>query len=297
MRNRYALILTVLLALGAGSAVAADSAMVPGFSVTKYGFHFNNYFTGSILISVPLIGQLNFGGTSYGLCGGMSYSVYDDYLYNVAAPSDSTPFAPGTAHRSYVYNRQDDSFKADNAFMIRRFIEWIALPIDSNFATTGLQVRSHRQFKRVIKPALESGKPVVVGLLRADLGDLTTMGQGNALLKNHQVLAVGFSLHTLPNGHQEWDIHIYDPNAHDHLSTLHTAQRMETAYGDSNKTGGFRAFFAIPYSSKKPGWAPASAANPVRSAAFFSTLAKDDEPVTDQELKELNLPPLQKKKP
>ena len=204
MRNRYALILTVLLALGAGSAVAADSAMVSGFNVTKYGFHFNNYFTGSILISVPLIGQINFGGTSYGLCGGMSYSAYDDYLYNVAAPTDSTPFAPGTAHRSYVYNRQDDSFKADNAFMIRRFIEWIALPIDSNFATTGLQVRSHRQFKRIIKPQLESGKPIVVGLLRADLGDLTTMGQGNALLKNHQVLAVGFSLHTLSNGHQEW---------------------------------------------------------------------------------------------
>jgi hypothetical protein len=298
MRHKTTLLAALLLIVGVAPVFSADSAMVPGFSSNKHGFHFNNYFTGDILINIPLIGQVNLGKTSYGLCGGMSSAAFDNWVHNAASPPDTTPFAPGTPYRSYIYNRQDDTFREDNAFMIRRFIEWIPLPIETSWGVTGLQVRSHRQFLHHIKGPLEQGSPVAVALLKADINDLTTMGQGNAVLKNHQVLAIGFTLHTLPNGHKEWDIHIYDPNFHDTIQTLHTAQRMQTQYGGTTKTAGFRGFFALPYSTKRPPWAPPPGN---LSGALRNTIkvhpTDDASRPTEQELKELNLPPLKPPKP
>src|SRR2546428_4243553 len=178
------------------------------------------------------------------------YFAYADDVYNVAPPPETQPPASGTALRAYIYDRQMDSFKADNAFMIRRFIEWMPLPIDSKPGITGLQVRSHRQFKRHIKPGLESGKPVLIALLKADANDLFNAGQANAVVKNHQVLAIGFSLHDI-RGDDEWDIHIYDPNFTGDVQTLHTRKPRQTSKSNFNVvTGHFRAFFILPYSHK-----------------------------------------------
>ena len=265
----------------------ANSAMTT-FNVVKHGFHFVNGFTGDILIDVPVIGRVNLGRTSYGLCGGMSFAAYDNYLRDAAAPPDTAPFASGTKNRSYIYNRQDDSFRYDNAFMIRRFIEWMPLPIRTTLGVTGLQVRSHRQFKRRIKPALEAGVPVVLGILKADINDVAQRGKKNALFINHQVLAIGFEAHAIP-GEDEWDIHIYDPNFPGQIQTLHTGQRIQTKRGGSHKTGGFRGFFVIPYNSKRPPWVPANLQQ--RNAQMIQALEDDDAPETEEERKELRLGP------
>ncbi len=287
----------------AATALAADSAMT-NFSVAKYGFKFVNNFSGDIFLDLPVVGRVNVGHAPYGLCGGMSYAAYDNYVYNLAAPTTpgNNPPASGTSLRAFIYDRQMDSFKADNAFMIRRFIEWMPLPIDSKPGITGLQVRSHRQFKRHIKPRLESGNPVPIALLKADANDLFNAGQANAVVKNHQVLAIGFALHQIP-GDDEWDIYIYDPNwptgiQNGGMQTLHTRKRKQTPYGQNDVvTSHFRAFFILPYSHKKPDWAPANVASPVRGVPAVSVSPEDNTPETEEERKELKLPPVPVKPP
>jgi hypothetical protein len=282
----------------AATAFAADSAMT-NFSVTKNGFKFINSFSGDIFLDLPIVGRVNVGHAPYGLCGGMSYAAYDNYVYNLTAPTTpgDNPPASGTAIRSYIYDRQMDSFKADNAFMIRRFLEWIPLPVDSKPGITGLQVRSHRQFKRHIKPRLEAGNPVAIALVKADAGDLFNSGQANAVVKNHQVLAIGFALHQIP-GDDEWDIYVYDPNFPNDVQTLHTRKRNQTSKSNFNVvTGHFRAFFVLPYSQKKPNWAPANVASPVRGVPAFSIVPEDKSPETEEERRELKLPPLTVKPP
>lgn len=293
---RKAIGFLVIALMSAAAAFAANSAMT-GFNVATHGFKFTNDFSGEMYLDIPLVGRADVGHSKYGLCGGMTNAAYDNYNFSAAAPPtpNNAPPQSGTAIRSYIYQRQMDSFKDDNAFMIRRFLEWIPLPIDSKPGITGLQVRSHRQFKHFIKPRLEQGFPVPIALLKADMNDIFNAGQANAVVKNHQVLAIGFTLHDIP-GDDEWDIFIYDPNfpvgqPGGGMQTLHTRKRTETSPGGV-VTGHFRAFFALPYSKKQPEWVTTSTSSAIRAVPAFATPTDDKSPETEEERRELKLPPL-----
>lgn len=250
MHQRF-LATAVLLISIAAPAFSADSAMT-NFKPAVHGFQFaNTPWPGEILIDVPGVGRLNFGGTSYGLCGGMSYAALDAYTHGGQPPNVTTQPPSGDKLRSYIYNRQDDSFKADNGFMIRRMIEWLPLPMHTT-GVTGLHVRTDREFKRTIRPALDAGRPVPIALLKAHSNDnLRTMAT-----KNHQALAIGYGLHPKGSKPAHWDVHIYDPNFPRTIQTLHYHEdfRYQTEYGKDVKTGDFRAFFDVPYAPKRPYW-------------------------------------------
>jgi hypothetical protein len=244
------------------------------FDVKKHGFSFpNTPWPGDILIDVPLLGRLNLGKTSYGLCGGMSYAALDTFSFSGQAPPDSSQPPSGSKLRSYIYNRQNDTFKADDAFMIRRFIAWTLLPIKTTLGVTGLHVRSDREFKRRIAPAIDAGKPVPLGILRARTADIAKLGKNNAVFINHQVVAIGYRLcQATPGMKKHWAVEIYDPNFPKEIHSLHYSDKgrnmtlhvrsngsVVTSPDDPSKNaegGMLRAFFMTPYKQKQPYWIP-----------------------------------------
>lgn len=240
--------------------ISADT----GFNPHVHGFHFTNYFTGQILIDIPLIGTVDLGSTSYGLCGGMTYSALDNFIYEGTIPSDATPPVSSTPLRSYLYSRQIDTFTADNAWLIRRFIEWVAYPDTTTAGITGLDVLTFAEFQKNIQPQLAAGHPVTLGLVEATPQDLANL-QDNAVVKNHQVLAIGYELHKDPVNGTHWDIRIYDPNFPDRIERMHTHSTIPGYEADEltgQQTGSFRGFFATPYSPKQPYWVLSGQANP-----------------------------------
>lgn len=245
------------------------------FDPTRHGFHLDNNdeWPGHMLIDIPLIGRVDIGHTSYGLCGGMSYAALDTFHYDGRTPNDTEIPPHGSPLRSYIYNRQQSSFGADNAFMIRRFIEWTPLTIKTQLGIDGLHVRSDRQFKRRIAPAIDKGEPIALGILRAQGSDVVQLGKKNAVLINHQVVAIGYRLcRKTAAMKKHWAIEIYDPNGPDQVCTLHYSDqgRSFSVHFDTdgserpspddpsqNVTGGkVRAFFVIPYTRKHPYWVP-----------------------------------------
>ena len=235
--------------------VVGESAST-GFDPRIHGFHFLNSFTGRILIDIPLIGTRDLGPTSYGLCGGMSYAALDNFIYGGQIPSDRSPPVSDTPLRSYIYGRQHDSLVSDDAWLVRRFIEWVAYPDTTSLGITGLDVRSHREFLYNIQPQLAAGHPVTLGLVKARPEDVLSL-EDNALVKNHQVLAIGYELHHDPVNGTHWDIRIYDPNFPDRIERMHTHSNVpgyQTDDTGTQQTASFRGFFASPYSPKQPFW-------------------------------------------
>jgi hypothetical protein len=154
-------------------------------------------------------------------------------------------------------------------------------PIETNVLGTGLRVLTDRRLKRTIGPELDQGRPVPICLVRTKATDL--LNPQAALANNHQVLAIGYRLHTHPGWHAHWDLDIYDPNYHDEVHTLHyhkgfrvQTQRLKVGPNgqlqpfrnadrlDENVVAGFRAYFNTPYSTERPPWADAGSATPGR---------------------------------
>lgn len=244
----------------AGNIIIGETAYT-GFDPTKQGFNFTNFFTGQILIDIPLFGTRDLGPTSYGLCGGMSYAALDNFISGGTLPNnpnDKTPPVSGTPLRSYLYARQHDTFVDDNAWMIRQFIEWVAYPDTTALGVTGLDVRSFKQFLDNIQPQLAAGHPVPLGLVKANIsvGSVNSTDD-NVLVKNHQVLAIGYKLDKDPVNGTHWDIQIYDPNYPGSIQLMHTHSNVagyQTYDGSQTQTESFRGFFATPYSPKQPYW-------------------------------------------
>lgn len=232
------------------------------FHPKTHGFEFTNYFTGEILVDLPIIGRVNLGNTTYGLCGGMVFSALD--TFNLAAAAPDTPTTPpesGTAMRSYLYKRQMDSLQYDNWFLVNRLVLWIRKPLNDqtvynpatgqhNVIERGLIHLSAKQFKDKIQPELSAGRPVPIVLVKADGNDYLSNPKA-AFSKNHQVLAIGYHRHG-----DEWDIDVYDPNFPNSMQTLHTGGRYQTAKGSSVRTGTFRGYFRTPYKLERPPWVP-----------------------------------------
>jgi hypothetical protein len=241
-----------LKVLGNGSDTA--------FNPKVHGLHFQNTdFPGDILIDVPGMGTVNFGHTSYALCGGMSYAALDTYNFGGQTPLDTMPPASGTPIRSYIYSRQQDSFRYGNGFIVTRMAEWMLYP-DKTAGVTGVHILTDREFLHNIRPELDAGRPVLIGIVKVHVDSPGAVK--NALTGNHQSLAIGYSHHEgIDEPH--WDVYIYDPNFPGQTQTLHTATDHHGAYqtrrGYTQQTGTFRGFFKLPYSPERPPWVAASA--------------------------------------
>ncbi len=194
------------------------SVRLPGFSPATSGLHFSNSFSPAPLkvITVPGVATLDIGDVSNGLCGGMSFTVADLLLANVAPPPDTSPPGSGDARFDYIRERQIDSF--DGIALPVRFLElmdptrparepfwarWIgvvrigALILDRNSRTW---VMINDEWPS-IRADLDAGKPAMLGLVR--VLDRTA----NLLGHNHQVLAYGYDLEGTA-----LTLRIYDPN-------------------------------------------------------------------------------------
>ena len=131
---------------------------------------------------------------------------------------------------------------------------------DRTAGVTGVHILTHHEFLHNIRPELDAGRPVLIGIVKVHLDSPT--GVKNALTGNHQSLAIGYSHHEgIDEPH--WDVHIYDPNFPDETQTLHTATDHHAAYqtrrGSTLHTDTFRGFFKLPYTAERPPWIPARA--------------------------------------
>ncbi|HEY3128026.1 MAG TPA: hypothetical protein VGL91_01085 [Acidobacteriota bacterium] len=262
-----ALVVGLYLAAARGPVAHAANAASTAFNPSVHGFHFSNSWSGQkILIDVPLVGTVDFGSTAYGLCGGMSYAALDTFKLGGQAPPDTTSPTSGPV-RSYIYQRQIDSFKYDNGFIVRQMIDWIVRGDNTDARGTGVHVLTHREFLHKIRPELDAGRPVPIAIVRATVSvseavKLTQGSPDNPLFENHQVVAIGYEHHeNIDEPH--WDVHIYDPNFPGTTQTLHTAtdhhRAYQTAKGGTQQTGKFRGFFKLPYRTERPPWVTAPA--------------------------------------
>ncbi len=225
------------------------------FSRSRHQFDFANSFQSGLWVDLPHFGRVDLASNSYGLCGGMIYAAHDSYWFESTTgrqtdtPSNTTVPGQGTRLRQYLWDRQLDSLKKDNWWAVRRLFDWMKKPLDDRKVgrvrvSKGLKTLSAEQFYGRIVPGIDKGWAIPLLMVNK------SFGENGAFTDNHQVLAIGYRLHDLPNGKQEWDIRIYDPNCPTQASVLHTRSRM-----NSCNSVRFRGYFVSKYAGQKPYWA------------------------------------------
>jgi DNA-binding beta-propeller fold protein YncE len=209
---------------------------VSQFQPLAHGFHFANNFTGRVQ-------GFDLAATPFGLSGGMVYAALDTFNLGWGAPPDTKPPAVGSV-REYLSKREIDGLGANNSALVKRFHLWQSYPASG---PTGLPQRSLGEFERVLRPKLDLGVPVPVGVVRAK--------PGRPVWENREVLATGY----FRQGSQ-WVLELYDPEVPNRTVYLFTSTLREALR--SNGTGligkAWRGFFGITtYTRSAPPWAPA----------------------------------------
>ena len=267
-RGLTAVCATVALAVGASSALADTAPKMTKFDAARQEFHFVNFFSQPIKIHLPRpvnkTVTINF---SYGLCGGMAAAALDTFNAHSTTPSDITAPSPPSRFWTYLFDRELASLTGHNAQPLINFIVWSAIGQTTHNGITGLNVRSHREFLHKVRPSIDQGNPIPLGLVKVKVS-ISTNSVKNAvklLFENHQVLAVGYFI---KGG--EVVLAIYDPNYPavtsprgnddgDGITYLFTRQRIETydiaGAHKVDSASAFRGYFAIPYAYRKPFWA------------------------------------------
>ncbi len=208
---------------------------VSQFQPLAHGFHFANNFTGRLQ-------GFDLAATPFGLSGGMVYAALDTFDLGWGAPPDTKPPAAGSV-REYLSKREIDGLGANNSALVKRFHLWQSYPASG---PTGLPQRSLGEFERVLRPKLDVGVPVPVGVVRAK--------PGRPVWENREVLATGY----FRQGGQ-WVLELYDPEVPNRTVYLFTSTRREALR--SNGTGligkPWRGFFGITtYTRSAPPWPP-----------------------------------------
>ncbi|HVN62143.1 MAG TPA: YncE family protein [Gaiellaceae bacterium] len=214
---------------------AGSVSAVSEFQPLAHGFHFANNFKGRL-------GGFDLAATPFGLSGGMVYAALDTFNVGWGAPPDTKPPAAGSV-REYISKREVEGLGAQNSAVVKQFHLWQGYP---SSGPTGLPQRSLRQFQSVLRPSLDRGVPMPVGVVRAQAG--------RPVWENREVLATGY----FRNGSQ-WVLELYDPAAPDRTVYVNTSTLRETVR--ANGTGligkAWRGFFAITsYARSTPPWAP-----------------------------------------
>jgi len=214
---------------------AGSVSAVSEFQPVVHGFHFANDFKGRV-------GGFDLAATPFGLSGGMVYAALDTFDVGWGAPPDTKPPATGSV-REYISKREVEGLGAQGSAVVKKFHLWQSYP---SSGPTGLPQRSQREFQRVLRPSLDKGIPMPVGVVRAQAG--------RPVWENREVLATGY----FRKG-SRWVLELYDPAAPDRTVYVDTSTLREAVR--PNGTGligkAWRGFFAITnYTTSTPPWAP-----------------------------------------
>lgn len=218
------------------------TAAATRFRPEIHGFRFVNSFTlvKPSQIELPFGLTIDLRSICFGLCGGMCAAALDYFYGEEALPEVADPNALPPGLFQYLCERQLDSMSIP---IVLKFIEWMVIED---------QERARRMVRteiRAITRALDAGKPVILGLIRATGAASPTT--------NHQVLALGYRL---DEATRVMTIDLYDPNR----PGLKTFVRMDLAdaksgLGLEQHTPGIfpddpplYGFFAVPYKRHHP---------------------------------------------
>lgn len=181
--------------LVAPQLVLSNHQSIDEFRPSGHGFEFVNSFDEiPDLPDLPadLDDQIESIDRDYGLCGGMALAAKDFFMNGRESPSVEASPQSGPLFE-YLWERQLDTFDPESGWDgLRKFVNFY-LP------STFTRARSVSEFRQVTD-ALDTGRPVVIGLVYVRAGD----GQ---LWDNHQVLGYGY---TESGGATH--INVYDPN-------------------------------------------------------------------------------------
>ena len=185
----------------ANIAKAIEQAIQTGFIPSEHGFRFSNYFprgTPALVIRTPF-GKLHFGDAGAGLCGGMIFAALDGFHYTTPLPAEAD-----SATCEHLGRRLFHSWNLP--FGVLKYYDWQCRPTASKFLhgvriLDGTRRLTIEQEWPKIQALLDMGQPVALGVVQA------TGFNPRRLVKNHQVIATGYTLteHTL-------SLPIYDPN-------------------------------------------------------------------------------------
>lgn len=234
-----------------GKAVVAGYAAMTGglrfalarylgeFDLRRHGFAFANSFNQPIGFTAPGGATVNLANHRFGLCGGMVYAALDTYNLGRVRPSRTTEPAPGSSLRSYVFDRMVDTLTADGGYGLRTFLEL------QGRSQSELDTTSSREFDQKVRPALDRGQPVPLGLV--------LVRNPSPVWENHQILATGHFRR--PDG--ERVLELYDPNFPDEKRFLFMRQRITASDPEgTSRRSSFRGFFSLlsSYQAKTPPW-------------------------------------------
>jgi hypothetical protein len=135
----------------------------------------------------------------YSLCGGMSLSALRRFKRNAPVENVLTEKV-----HSELEKAQEDTLGAG---VMTKFAEWSVYP--SQPGTLKPHTIGHRTMEEWphIRGAVDSGNPIVMGIVRVDDDDIKRSGRN--VFNNHQVLAIGYRVN---NATGETFIYLYDPN-------------------------------------------------------------------------------------
>ncbi|MBN2569004.1 MAG: carboxypeptidase regulatory-like domain-containing protein [Deltaproteobacteria bacterium] len=180
------------------------------FDVNQHGFSFPNANWGKVCYKIVGTNKLRydpkgpFCNADWGLCGGMSLVAGERYLKGQTSINLTQNAAKET-----IINGQ---FRTLNTSTVSKFCSWIASPDKGHTLDVRHSVgyKMKQDWQRSIKPRLDRGEPVVLGMIfskRAKLTQLRSVGALADLSEQHQVLGYDYK-----NRGKEIEIQAYDPN-------------------------------------------------------------------------------------
>jgi hypothetical protein len=196
------------------------SAVWTEFYPPLHGFGFRNHGWGDICYTTVLPFHLAYKadsplcGHDWGLCGGMSLAAGERFR---AGRTDTHSLSQSDAKHEIV----DDQFRTLNDRTVEKFFAWIYAP-DVGHATNPLHSITYleqQDWNGLIKPVLDSHRPVVLGLIfskeAALYQQLNPLSVGK-VFEQHQVLGIGYDR----IGKSTVRITAYDPNLPDDILIL-----------------------------------------------------------------------------
>lgn len=206
------------------------------FGAKERGFRFDNGFSFSLLLRLPLVGRIFREPIFYGLCGGFCYAALDYYYARMPVPSPPVGPKSGSRLHRYLWRRQLDSLARPS--VLPRVIVWM-LRRDRHVK----QVSAATEFPK-LRSRLDRMIPAVLLFIRVrGIADPT---------QNHQVIATGYDLDEVA---ERATIFLYDPNYPGQEPTLTlklggTDKEIEL----TQSTGEcLRGFFVLGYRRRKHG--------------------------------------------
>jgi hypothetical protein len=194
-----------------------------GFDLDFHGFNFSN---DNIQYEI-----LHSGGLSgYNLCGGMVYSVLDNFLNGRTIPNDLNPPGKGTPLNSYIYSRQKDAhYKTVPRFVVG--INWFVDSVASEYDKLRKQLDK--------RPAV----PVPLFLVK------------EGMFHGHHVLIIGGQ--SSPSSANPI-LDVYDPNYPLVITKIHAehiAKRFALKNSRGESLGYLKGFFVdTGYEKQMPPW-------------------------------------------